>query len=277
MKTYKKGRKKFAHWKLDGHSLRIVKDQYGMVRCFTSHPHDITEKLKHRIISAGMYTSMPNGTVLLGELWTPDGQASDVKTAINDPSWKLYFSCFAVETLPHDMGLQTLDSQLQLWGVRSVPHYNIDLICDGDPEYFMNQPLPVYLGKEVEGYVFKDGQLLNCEKWKPVKTIDLVVTGYKDGNGKYLGLIGAIEASTIEGHVVASVGGMDDSTRIDLSDREDEFLGTVVEVAYQYVGAGGRLRHPRFVRWRDDKKADECTTSQDPDLEKHYADRKENS
>jgi len=40
----------------------------------------------------------------------------------------------------------------------------------------------------------------------------------------------------------------------------------VMEVSYQYVGDKGRLRHPNFVRWREDKPAAECTLSQDDDL-----------
>jgi len=38
--------------------------------------------------------------------------------------------------------------------------------------------------------------------------------------------------------------------------------GDVIEVKYLYVGAGGRLYQPRFLRWRTDKTPDECTADQ---------------
>lgn len=39
-------------------------------------------------------------------------------------------------------------------------------------------------------------------------------------------------------------------------------VGDVMEVKYLYVGAGGRLYQPRFVRFRTDKSPDECTADQ---------------
>lgn len=40
------------------------------------------------------------------------------------------------------------------------------------------------------------------------------------------------------------------------------YKGAVCEVEYQDVASKGRLQHPRFVRWRDDKLAEECFISQ---------------
>ncbi len=133
----------------------------------------------------------------------------------------------------------------------------------------------------IEGFVFKNGNLLDWHKWKPVKTIDVVVSGFIDGDGKYIGLIGAMACSVYQ-HVtignrrrsalveIANVSGMDDRTRILISDDEEGHLGRVAEVAYQYVGSKGRLRHPRFMRWRDDKSALDCDITQDTDLEEYY-------
>ncbi len=264
MDTYKRGMKKYAHYKIDGHSLRVVKDQFGAIRCYTSLPTDVTKTVGPRIISPGMLSLVPNGTVLLGELWTPEGPASLVKTAIKDAAIELLFSCWAVETLPNGMGLDELNATLLRWGVRSIPYCLCNRNSDG-PREFMKKPLLRYRGRQIEGYVFKDGQLLNLEKWKPIKTLDCVITGFLDGKGKYLGLMGSLKVS-IEGHEVATVSGMTDAMRYEISADEERYIGQVVEVAYQSIGSKGRLRHPRFVRFRDDKRADECFLNQDREL-----------
>ena len=110
--------------------------------------------------------------------------------------------------------------------------------------------------------MFKDGNLLNFEKWKPVKTLDAVVTDIKPGKGKYDNQVGALILS-VEGREVANVSGMSDAERAAMGEHN---IGQVVEVAYQYVGSKGRLRHPRFIRFRDDKLPEQCLLSQDSDL-----------
>lgn len=44
--------------------------------------------------------------------------------------------------------------------------------------------------------------------------------------------------------------------------KADVEIGSVIEVEYLYVGAGGKLTQPRMVRPRPDKWAGECTTAQ---------------
>jgi ATP-dependent DNA ligase len=92
-------------------------------------------------------------------------------------------------------------------------------------------------------------------KVKPKLTLDLVCTGLLPGVGKYWGKVGSIRVATREGIELARVSGMSDEIRdsIRLSD-----IGRVCEVAYERLGSQGRLRHPRFVMWRDDKTAEQC-------------------
>ena len=86
---------------------------------------------------------------------------------------------------------------------------------------------------------------------KEKRTINLRVTGTTDGEGKYVDAVGALVCETSDGFEIARVSGMSDLERYELV--LDDPTGKIVEVAYQYVGARGRLRHPRFVKFRGDR------------------------
>ena len=107
------------------------------------------------------------------------------------------------------------------------------------------------------------GQYGKWYKLKRENTVDCVVTNIIPGKGKFANMAGAVVCSLYDTDgalfEVASVSGMDDATRAAISRRD---IGRVVEVKYQMVGSRGRLTHPRFVRWRDDKPKNECTISQ---------------
>lgn len=262
MRTYDGEPVTWASYKLDGHQLRIEIDGTGRLRAFTTRPLDVTDKIAGQAFTMGMYTRVPYGVTLLGELWVPGQPASAVKTAMNARDPGLRFTCFGVE------GYDFVQSAMACtaWGVPFVPY---ERVTPG----FKFEPLPRLHDHPVEGWVLvaEDGTRY---KWKPVRTMDLVVTGAKDGNGKYIGLLGALECSVRlpdgSSRVVASVSGMSDAERIMMSD--DPPVGRVAEVAYQYVGAGGKLRHPRFVRLRDDKQPSQCGLGQDPQLDSYMED-----
>jgi ATP-dependent DNA ligase len=104
-------------------------------------------------------------------------------------------------------------------------------------------------------------------KAKNERTIDLVVMGMRMGKGKYWGMCGSLRLG-IGGIEVARCSGMDDDVR-EIITNDD--IGRVVEVKYERMGSKGRLQHPRFMCWRDDKKASDCHFDQDPELETYYA------
>jgi ATP-dependent DNA ligase len=51
---------------------------------------------------------------------------------------------------------------------------------------------------------------------------------------------------------VGFASGMTDAERDDIWKHRDEYLGRVVDISAQEVTKDGRLRHPRFLRFRDD-------------------------
>ena len=159
----------------------------------------------------------------------------------------------------------TLDHAQELCtyvGLQWITHVELRDTLSFDPEFWLDAAKR----RGVEGWVFKVSNYHGWWKLKVVKTVDLVVTGLKDGRGKYLGLVGALKCSTwrwgsnLKLVEVAAVSGMTDEQRVDI---DSGHVGRVCEVAYQLVGSRGRLRHPRFVRWRPDKRAEDCTLSQD--------------
>lgn len=251
MKTYDGQRRRYAQVKVDGHLLRVVKDELGRVACVTRTPRLLD--LRWHPLLATAHSRLPRGVTLLGELWLPGRRASAVKTALRDRDLSLRFSPFAVATGPADLSLEHVEHQLTLWGFTDLLHYWSPLETPEEDHDFAVK----LMGDDAEGVVYKDGNWANEAKWKPTLTADLVVTGVNEGEGRLAGLVGSLECALADGRVVADVGGMSDEERAEMT--ADSPVGKVVEVAYQRVDSRGRLRHPRFVRLRDDKRAEECT------------------
>lgn len=254
----------YSHLKLDGNFTRIIRYDDGSVRAFSSQNTDLTEKLPARLLT-NVWRFVPNNTILLGELYVPGRKASYVKSAIKDDPNALRLLFFAVETAPVEESLEDVDALVSLWGLPFASYRRLPA------EWSPCEELEWGLENGGEGVVYKDANLLNWQKHKPFHTIDLIVDGFTEGDGKYIGQIGSLICKTVEGYVVANVSGMDDDIRQEISDDEARFLGRVVEVSYQYVGEKGRLRHPAFVGWRGDKTPVECMVDQDPELEERWS------
>jgi DNA ligase-1 len=256
---------RYAHAKLDGHRVRIANNR--VVRKI----EDVTERCENAAFMRAV-RKLPSDVIIEGELWVPGEPAAKVSEHLAERSDKLCLSAFVLPQEPADERLGRIATLCELtygldfapfWPLYEMWHegqdwsHNLMKLCD---ELRM-------LGNPIEGFVLKDGNWANWQKWKPVRTIDLVVTGFKDGKGKHEGFVGSLECS-IGPHVIANVSGMEDEVRWMIDENKD--LGRVVEVKYDRVDSKGRLRFPRFVRWRDDKRPEECSLDQDTDLqEKH--------
>lgn len=115
-------------------------------------------------------------------------------------------------------------------------------------------------------------------------SIDAVITGYdlgEEGKG-YEKLVGSLRVSVlvkrpngvINWHEIARVPNIPLELRKQITTLENgrpvlrkEYLGRVVEVEGQSVSARAlRLTHPRLIRWRDDKSADQTTVYNEQQL-----------
>ena len=103
-------------------------------------------------------------------------------------------------------------------------------------------------------------------KMKRAHTLDVVITDFTEAKfgvtGKYEGQIGAAVVSVWgpDGRMieVGQVSGMDDETRLAMSEDQSAWLGTVIEIVAQEF-ARDRLRHPRFLRAKPEANNRECT------------------
>lgn len=119
-----------------------------------------------------------------------------------------------------------------------------------------------------EGVIVKDLRLGYGVGWCKLKKsyeVSAFISGYKPGNGKYAGQIGALALSAYEddgtAREVGFASGFDDGVRMLVSAAPKAFIGRVVDVHAQEMSKDGRLRHPTFFRFRDDLDETDCTLS----------------
>ncbi len=123
-----------------------------------------------------------------------------------------------------------------------------------------------------EGVMIKDlSETKYAKSWTKVKkdfTIDAFVVGTEKGKGKYQGMIGSLilavyteSGNTVE---IGKCSGMTDQERRDFTDMAiaGNLKGLVVEVKANEVTKNLKLRHPAFMRVRDDKPQKECFLTQ---------------
>ena len=237
-----------AQAKCDGHRV-LVSPPY----VFTSQGIDVADK----VASCSWYKHciewLPPGQWLDGEIFAENGGREALKTLLAEHSPDTQFAAFGYSALdpmtPMDIVAITIGGS----GIDTLP------MLDYSPEAL---GVVAKLGVQYDGVVYKNFMYGAWAKHKHQRTIDLVVLGIKPGTRKYEGQAGSLICG-IGDRVLANVSGMDDDERRLISNTD---IGRVVEVEYERVGSAGKLQHPRFLMWRDDKKPSECTLEQDPSL-----------
>ncbi len=99
-------------------------------------------------------------------------------------------------------------------------------------------------------------------KAKKLITLDGIVTGYEMGKGKYNShLVAKLEFSQYKDGILTYRGtfdGFDRNTINDMTANITNYINRVVEVKCNDILKSGKLRHPKFDRWRDDKPPEHC-------------------
>ena len=124
-----------------------------------------------------------------------------------------------------------------------------------------------------EGAVLKNRAMTYTGKrdkaWMKVKAehiINVVISGFTAGNGKYRDTIGAIQ---FDQYVPANdafvrrgqCSGVDDDLRHKMAKNPEHYIGTVMAVKHAGYGTQHGLRHPRFVKFCIDKTPKDCVWS----------------
>ena len=123
-----------------------------------------------------------------------------------------------------------------------------------------------------EGLVFKDSSSHYKDKnaWarmKAVVEIDYICTGFRDADKgtKYEGMVGSVLGTLIDKDVYVTVGGITAIQRKLFSNNPEKYIGLVFTAKGNNWYPSGAIRHPMFMRWRDDKEPEECSYEQIPE------------
>jgi len=113
--------------------------------------------------------------------------------------------------------------------------------------------------KDLQGKYIKGKKSKSWLKVKPVKTIDLEIVDYLEGEGKYYKSLGSLLCKSADGYHVSVGSGLTDSQRKELYNNFEDYRHSIVEVQYQEKTQDkqGRwsLRFPVFKTIRNDKDA----------------------
>lgn len=233
---------------------------------------DRTPNLPH--ITGEAYPDL-QGTVLDGEAFLTDfpstqsvmGSSPALAVSKQESNgWLTYyaFDCPVyrgkdIRGLPLEQRRKVLEAVVAKMGnghVRAVPQWTGDATC-----HFHRV---VEAGGE--GVIVKDlrmGYGVGWSKYKKSYEVSCFISGFKPGNGKYAGGIGALALSVYEDdgtpREVGFASGFDDATRALVSAAPKAFMGRVVDIHAQELSKDGRLRHPTFMRFRIDLDETDCT------------------
>lgn len=126
-----------------------------------------------------------------------------------------------------------------------------------------------------EGLIIKDLYAPYGKGWSKMKKsfdVSCIVMGFKPGTKKYEGQMGALQLGVYDDYSLKALAtdkpelreigfasGMDDALRQHITDNPSEYLGRVVDIHAQEFTDAGRLRHPTFIRFRDDVSKESIT------------------
>lgn len=123
--------------------------------------------------------------------------------------------------------------------------------------------------QDYEGLIFKNSKQSWEQGFGRMKrrvTVDYVFLGIEESDSdtyRGWGAAAIVGGLYVDGELtrVCKVSGLTNELRKDLFDNRDKYVGRVFEAQGKKLSKRGALRHPDFLRWRDDKRAEDCIWS----------------
>jgi bifunctional non-homologous end joining protein LigD len=257
-----------AEPKLDGSRYMLYLDEDGTVHLYSRRDFPRIDKAANLPHIAKPYPGL-EGCVLDGEVMHPNptklGDTTGIMNSLpakaiarQDVEGKLHYNVFDILYYHGvDVRQKPLRERRQL--LEMVVDIMHNLHVSPVPQHFDKDGLfRSILAAGGEGTVLKNRNSpygVNWVKNKRVADFSVIISGYKPGQGKYAGSLGAVAVSVYKDGQLVEVGfasGMTDAEREDIWTRRDEYLGAVIDISAQEVTKDGRMRHPRWLRFRDD-------------------------
>ena len=137
--------------------------------------------------------------------------------------------------------------------LKLVPSFKVESEIEAMKKYnyFRDQGFEGGIIKDYHGkYRFKRHK--DWMKLKAVNDVDLVVHGLIQGEGKYHGMLGAVVVNYRGKRVNVGTGFSDSERELYWKD-PSLLMRKVIEIQYHEETPDGSLRHPRFIKVREDK------------------------
>lgn len=258
--------------KIDGWRMQIsVGKGAGEVVAWTRTQHDATGKMprvEHQLRQMSRHHSfvLDGEAVYLDDDEEPDynftarclGSGPDVCVMKQRDVGPLTYFVFDIFQLDgHDVRHAPLSYRKKLLKKYFDEYANVKFILGDEPTFEQHA---ANFAQYKEGSVLKlrsatyaGRRHRSWLKWKEEWTVDARIIGFKPGQGKFEGLIGAIQFQALSDHTIGFCSGMDDETRIWISDHQAELLvhPAIIEIKHYGKLVDG-YRHPQFVRFRED-------------------------
>ena len=257
----------FIQPKFDGYLAKMHRAKEG-VTVLTKNDKVITPKALACPAVAEVLAKIPKHSILFGELFST-GAATDVPTLLNQGSELLQLRIFAAPVFSTNnwFNANLIEVQRQLeedWG---IPFAETSRYADCT--FTREELLEAAVAEKMEGWVLKEKHMKGWYKLKPSKFIDaFVVTVNKSFSANNFGDMKSMTVGIYEQRngkrllrIIADVGGGWSKEFRETQPTTAQYKFKVCEIEYDSF-MKNRLRFPRFVRWREDKDADQCTWDQ---------------
>lgn len=230
--------------KLDG--IRVIWDGKRLVT-----------RQGHTIHAPSWFTKSLDNTLVEGELWAGRGQFALVQSTVldqtpNDNAWKQI--TYMLFDLPQEKGnyphryqkLKSLVAQAAVPHIQYVEHSPIsskDALFAYLDQVMQKQGEGVMLRKIDATY--QPGRTMDLVKLKRHQDAEAVIVGYKEGTGKYRGMLGSLRVKMSDGKEFYIGSGLSDEQRMN-----PPAIGSTVTFRYNGYTQHGTPRFTRLVRER---------------------------